>query len=197
MANFDDQEVALASVYARALLTLAKERKEEKDVGAELAELAKALDTSPLLPSFLTSPTVDLKRRALTLEKMFRGRATETFVDGLLVLNRNHRLGLIRAISAQYHTFLQESLGRLEAFVQSASPLTEQHLSRLRDEIKKRTGKDVDFVAKVDESLLGGMVLQVGDKKVDASVSRKLRKLSGALLERASREVLRAGEYVA
>jgi F-type H+-transporting ATPase subunit delta len=169
----------------------------ETDVGEELDQLAKALDTFPYLPGFLTSPTVDLKRRRDTIEKMFRGRASETFVDGLQVLNRNGRLGLIRAISNQYRVFHQEAQGRLEAVVQSASPLSPAHLTRLRDEIKRRTGKDVDFVAKVDANLIGGLILQVGDKKVDASLYRKLRKLSDALMERASREVLRAGEYVA
>jgi len=196
MASFDTKEVANATVYATALLTLAKERKEEKDVGEELQQLAQELDSHPYLSSFLTSPTVNLKRRQNILEKMFRGRASETFVDGLQILNRNGRLGLIRAISEQYRVLYQESLQRLEAIVQSAAPLTPKHLTRLRDEIKRRTGKDVDFVSKVNEQLIGGMILQIGDKKVDATLSRKLQKLTQALLQRSSREVLRAGEYV-
>jgi len=117
-------------------------------------------------------------------------------VDVLEKLNRNGRLGLIRAISEQYRVLYQESLQRLEAIVQSAAPLTPKHLTRLRDEIKRRTGKDVDFVSKVNEQLIGGMILQIGDKKVDATLSRKLQKLTQALLQRSSREVLRAGEYV-
>jgi len=196
MASFDDKEAALASVYATALLTLAKERKEEKEVGDELHQLSRALDADPRLPAFLTSPTVDLKRRRDSLEKMFRGKASETLVDGLQILNRNARLGLIRAVSESYRVLYQESLQRLEAMVRTAAPLSPKHMTRLRDEIKRRTGKDVDFVVKVDESLIGGMILQVGDKKVDASLSRKLRKLTDVLLQRASREVLRAGEYV-
>lgn len=197
MASFDDREFALATVYASSLLTLAQERKEEADVGEELEQLTDALGKFPYLPGFLTSPTVDLKRRSDILEKMFRGRASQTFVDALHVLNRNGRLGLIRAISARYKALHQESLGRLTAIVQSAVPLNPAHLTRLRDEFKRRTGKEVDFDIRVKPELLGGMILQVGDKKVDASLSRKLRKLSDALLERASREVLRAGEYVA
>lgn len=197
MASFDYREYALASVYAASLLTLAKERKEETDVGEELEQFVDALGKFPYLPSFLTSPTVDLKRRGDTLEKMFRGRASQTFVDALHVLNRNGRLGLIRAINARYKALFQESLGRLNAVVQSAVPLSSAHLTRLQAEFKRRTGKDVDFDIRVKPELLGGMILQVGDKKVDASLSRKLRNLSDALMERASREVLRAGEYVA
>ena len=197
MASFNDQEFAQASVYAAAFLALARERKEEKDVGEELDQLARALDAYPYLPGFLTSPTVDLKRRRDTLEKMFRGRASQTFVDGLLVLNRNGRLGLIRGISERYRVFLQEAQGRVEAIVRSAAALSPGHLTRLRDEIKRITGRDVEFVAKVDENLLGGLILQIGDKKFDASVSRKLRRLSEAMMERASREMLRTSEYVA
>lgn len=196
MANFDDKEVALASVYATALLTLAQERKEEADVGEELEQLTDALVKFPYLPGFLTSPTVDVKRRRDILEKMFRGRASQTFVDGLQILNRNDRLGLIRAISARYRAFYREAQGRLKAEIQTASPLSAEHQSRLRDAIKRRTGKDVEFELKVDPELIGGMVLQIGDKKVDASTSRKLRKLSEALMDRASREVLRSSEYV-
>ncbi|MBI1827549.1 MAG: ATP synthase F1 subunit delta [Planctomycetes bacterium] len=195
--SFDDREIALASVYAAALLTLAKERKEEKDVGEELEQMADALEKLPFFPSFLTSPTVNLKRRRDTLEKMFRGRASQTFVDALLVLNRNGRLGLLHAISEQYKTLYRESQNRVKAIVQSAAPLGEAHLTRLRDELKRRTGKDVEFESKVREDLLGGMILQVGDKKIDASISRKLEKMSEAILDRWSRELLRAAEYVA
>lgn len=195
--SFDNREIALATVYATALLALAKERSEEKDVGEELEQLSEALDTHPYFPSFLTSPTVDLERRRATLEKMFRGRASQTFVDGLMVLNRNGRLGLIRSISEQYKSLHRESLGRIKAIIRSAAPLNPAHLERLREGFKRRTGKEVEFDAKIIPDLLGGMILQVGDRKVDASLSRKLRKLYEALMERGSREVLRAGEYVA
>ncbi len=196
MANFDDQEVALASVYASALLTLAQQRKEEAGVGEELEQLANELGGHPLLQSFLTSPTVKLARRRDTLEKMFRGRASQTFVDALQVINRNGRMGLIQAINEQYKTFHREALGRLKAVVHTAEPLGAEHEGRLREAIKRRTGKDVEFEKIVDPTLIGGMVLQVGDKKVDASLSRKLQNLSDALMARASREVLRSVDYV-
>ena len=63
---------------------------------------------------------------------MFRGRASQTFVDGLQVLNRNNRLGLLRAISERYREFHREAQGHLKATVETASPLTQAHLSRLR-----------------------------------------------------------------
>jgi F-type H+-transporting ATPase subunit delta len=197
MASFDDQEVALAGVYASSLLSLAQERKEEADVEEELEQLCDALKTMPYLSNFLTSPTVKFNRRRDALEKMFRGRTSQTFLDGLQILNRNDRLGLIRAISERYKTFLRESLGRLKAVVQTAAPLSAEHEGRLREAIKRRTGKDVEFEKTVDPNLIGGMVLQVGDRKVDASLSRKLQNLSDALMERASREVLRSVDYVA
>jgi len=195
--SFDDREIALATVYAEALLTLAKERKEEKDVGEELEQIVEALEKYPYFPSFLTSPTVNTKRRHDTLEKMFRGRASNTLADALQVLNRNHRLGLLHAISEQYKTLHRESQNRVKAIVQSATPLSEAHLAQLRDEIKRRTGKDVEFEAKVNPDLLGGMILQVGDKKVDASISRKVQKLSEAISDRWPQEMLRAADYVA
>lgn len=199
MANFDDQEIALAGVYAAALLNLASERKEAGDVLEELAQVVAALDSKdhPYFDSFLTSPTVDSDRRRDTLEKMFRGRASETFVDGLHILNRKSRLGLLRAIHHEYESLYRTAQGHIEAVVRSAAPLSPEHVERVRERIQKRTGKQVDFVFEVDPSLIGGLVVQVGDRKVDASISRKLEKMAEALQERAAREVLRSSEYVA
>lgn len=196
MASFDDKEVALAGVYATALLTLARERKEETDVGEELDQVVDALEKTPYFLSFLTSPTVDLKRRSALLEKMFRSRTSKTFADGLQILNRNGRLGLLKAIAEQFKTLHRESLGRVKALIQSAAPLSPEHEKRLRDGIKKRSGKDVEFVIKIDPELIGGMVLQIGDRKVDATAARRLRNLADALQNRAAQEVLRSGEYV-
>ena len=87
--------------------------------------------------------------------------------------------------------------GGIEVQVQTATALSESARERLRAVFAKKTGRKPRIVETVDASLVGGLVVRIGDEKLDATVARKLAVLSEALLERASREIHRGGEYVA
>lgn len=196
MSRFDDQELSLAKVYALSFLALAKERGELERIGEELREFGSWLEVDPGVAHFLSSPMVDEDRRRDLLEKALRGRASDTFVDALQVMNRNGRLSLVEAVAQAYHTLYEEHLGRVEAFVRTAAAISPAHQTRLRDVIARRTGKEVDLVIDLDESLIGGLVVRINDEKLDASVARKLAGMADNLTKRAAREVLQASVYV-
>jgi len=196
MPNFDDQDLSLAKVYASSMMALAKERGEEDPLGEELAALAAMLDSDPTIVEYLSSPTVNEDRRRELLEKMFRGRASDLLVDSLQVLNRNGRLGLVAAVEHAYHAMFEEWRGRVEVSVRAAAPLSPPQQARLREVIKKKTGKEADLMLELDTGLIGGLVVQIGDQKLDASVRRKLETIAMALSERASRELQQVGRYV-
>lgn len=196
MAKFDDHEMALARIYATATLALAVEQDQAETLREELADLADYLSRTPDFAGYLSSPTVDKESRRAAIEKLFRGHYSDVFVDTLQILNRNGRLFLLEAVSECFRHADEERCNRTEVLVRSAAALSETARAKLRELFAKRTGRDVELVESIDESLLGGVVVQLGDEKLDMSVSRQLTVLGKRLLDRASRELHAGRDYV-
>lgn len=195
MAATDDRTTAVARVYADAMLALAEEGGQADELGEELAALADVYRRDPDFERFVASPLVDAEERQASLERMLRGRASDLLVDSLQVMNRKGRLGLLPAVAQTYRHTLHRRRGRIEVQVASAVDLSEAHREQLRQAIRRRTGHEPVLEVTVDPSLLGGLVVRIGDQKIDASVATQLENLSRTLLTRASREV-GSGAYV-
>ena len=192
MAGVSVQELSIARVYGRSMLKLAEERGEGDSLLEELKELVEHLDRDPEFERFLESPLVDDEDRAPFLERVFRGKASDLLVDSLQVVNRKGRLGLLRAIAETYRTEHRDLRGMVDTYVRTVVPLTPALRERVRAAIARHTGKTPVLIEKIDPSLIAGIVVQVGDEKIDESLSRRLRELSAILDNRATQEILRS-----
>lgn len=192
MASVSGQELSIARVYSRSMLQLAEERGEGDSLLEELKELVDYLDRSPELESFLKSPLVEDEDRAGFLERVLRGKASDLLVDSLQVVNRKGRLGLLRAIAETYRMEHRDLRGMVDTYVRTVVPLTPALRERVRAAIARHTGKTPVLIEKIDPSLIAGIVVQVGDEKIDESLSRRLRELAAILDNRATQEILRA-----
>ncbi len=189
MAGFDDKELALACVYSDAMLGLAEAAGLGDALRDELIDLAEYIAKSPEFATFFSSPMLDVKARQETLERLFRGQYSDLFVDSLQVLNRKERLGLLPAVAETYRLAHEDLRGRVEVYTRTAAPLTDEHRARLREVIAEHTGRVVDLVETVDDDLLGGLIVQIGDEKCDITLSTQLARLGKRLMDRASEEI--------
>lgn len=197
MPKISDKEIALANVYADAVLTLAESQGAADSLLEELRDLAGLLDKDAELDTFFSSPMIDAAVRARSIEKIFRGRGSDLFVDTIQVLNRKGRLGMFRAITEAYRNAHETLRGRVEVHVTTAVPLSETLRASLVNAARAHTGKEPTLIEKVDQSLIGGLVVRVGDTKLDMSVATRIDKLARMLSERASQEVHGERSYVA
>ena len=195
-ATIDERQLAVARVYAQALLGLAKSSGEVDQIRVELVQLGELMDEAPELEEYLKSPLVKEESRREAVESLFRGRLSDLLVDTLQVMNRKGRLELIHALVEAYRQEYEELMGQVDVRVTTAIPLTDAVRQRLRMTTSKLTGKDAQLVEKVDPSILGGMILQIGDGKMDTSIARKIRKLADEMVERASRELHGGSQHV-
>ena len=196
MAAGSDKDFAIAKVYAGAMLQLAEARKESDRLLEELAGLSDHMEKDRDFEAFLTSPMVDTKKREKSLEKVFRGKLSDLCVDSLQIINRKERLALFGQIVEAFRLALEDIRGIVEVQVRTAHELSAELKSQGERFAAKLTGKKVVLVPRVDDSLIGGLVVQVGDKKYDMSVATQLRVLGEALHERSSREIHRGAIYV-
>ncbi|MEM7582379.1 MAG: ATP synthase F1 subunit delta [Acidobacteriota bacterium] len=192
MSKVDDKQIAVARVYSRAMYDLAKSRGVAEQLLDELQEIANLIARDEAFAAFVASPMVDAEERAASLEKLFRGKASDLLVDSLQVIHRKERLALLPAISEAFRLEHQEQLGRVDVRIRTAVALTDRLRDDLRRAITQRYGKEPALHEEVDSSLIGGMVLQVDDEKVDSSVVRQIAKMRHTLHERAATEIHRS-----
>lgn len=186
----------MARIYARSAFSLAEEQDATQSLQDELEELVKQLDREPALERFLSSPLVETGERQQTLDRLFKGKMSEVLLDTLQVMNKKGRSGLVRALEVAYRQEFEDRTGRVTVNVRTAVALTEELRQKLVDATSRFTGREASLIEAVDESLIGGMILRVGDQKVDSSVAKELRQLETQFLERASRESQNDAAYI-
>jgi F-type H+-transporting ATPase subunit delta len=189
LVRLDEQELAVAGVYARALLGLAVERDEANEVEAELAELARLVAASPEIEAYLSSPLVDDEDRVAVLDRALRGRVGELVVNTLQVMNRKGRLGLLSALAEAYRLENEQRRGEVDVEVTTAVELSDELRRRIAVAASRFAGRTARLVETVDPKLLGGLVLKIGDRKIDGSLARQLHDARQGLFERASQEL--------
>jgi F-type H+-transporting ATPase subunit delta len=183
-------ERRVARVYAEALLDVAQERNQADEIGQELQSIVgEVFGQAPDVESVLSSPVVRRSAKVALLDRAFQGNVSELLFNFLNVLNGKDRLVLVRHVAAAYRDLLDERAKRLRVMVKSAIALTDEQTDSLRQAIGKATGLEPVLVTKVDADLLGGMIVQVGDKVFDSSVRTRIEAIRNQLLARSSYEV--------
>lgn len=189
MARVDEKQVAVARVYGRAMLDRAQAEGAAESLLDELESLAGLLRSNDAFREFITSPLVDQREREQSLEKILRGRSSDLLVDSMQVLNRHGRLALLETIVEVYRLNFQELHGVVDVHVTSAVPLSDDLEKQLVEAASRLTGKKPRINAAVDAGLLGGLVVRVGDQKIDTSILAGLHKMRQALEDRSAREI--------
>jgi len=179
----------VAGVYARALLALAMDRHEADQIEGELAELAGLVSANPELEGYLSSPLVDEEGRAAALEKALRERASDLVVNTLQVMNGKGRLGLLGALAEAYRLANEHRRGEVDVEVTTAVELSDELRRRIAISASRYAGRTARLIEKVDPELLGGLVLKIGDRKIDSSLARQIHDAREGLFERASQEL--------
>ena len=188
---FDEKQVAAARVYSRAMLDLAEAEGQGEALLDELRQLTELIAEREDFHRFMVSPLVDVSEREKFLEKNLRGRASDLLVNALQVINQHGRLPLLETIAETYRAEIQERHGRVDVRVTTAVPLGDEVRRQLTGAIEKMTQRTASLEESVDPALIGGLVVRIGDRKIDTSVATELRKLRRTLGERAAQEILK------
>lgn len=174
----------VAERYATALFELAQEAGELDAVAADAARfdalVAESADLRRLVRSPVFTPDDQLKAMSAVLDRAGIGGLVANFVK---LAARNRRLFAVPDMFRGYRALLAAHRGEATADVVSAEPLSPAQLADLRAALAEVTGKDVRVDAKVDPSLIGGLVVKVGSRMIDTSLKTKLNALKIALKE--------------
>jgi F-type H+-transporting ATPase subunit delta len=168
-------------MYARALFEAAEEANRVDAVSDDLASLAGALGESPELAQFLANPQVDPGAKADVLERVAEG-ADELLRNFLRLLAEKGRGGELEEIQEEFASFVDRARGRVAVELTTAYELSDEEAAAIVDKIEQASGRSVEATRKVDPALIGGMILQAGSLRVDASVRGRLNGLRRELV---------------
>ena len=166
----------IAQVYARSLFEVARDRGRLNEVREQLGQFSEALDQNRELQVFFFSPYFSTEEKVDGLRRMVDG-ADELVLNTLALLIENHRMPAIHRIRRAYDSLWREENKLLPVQITSAVALDESVVRRVSEEIGRQTGREVELTTRVDESVLGGLVLQVGNQILDASIRSRLERL--------------------
>jgi F-type H+-transporting ATPase subunit delta len=168
----------LANRYATALFELASERKALEQVEGDLASLDRAIGETADLARLISSPIVSREEQARAMGALADQLGLSDIVKNFLgVLAERRRLGALPAMIAEFNRRLAAHRGEETAEVTSAVPLDESQLASVKDAVAAYAGRPVQLSASVDPGLLGGLVVRIGSRMIDASLKTKLQHL--------------------
>ncbi len=173
-----------ANEYGTALYKLAAEENLGKVIFEDLNGVCRAFEGSPELIRLLSNPRLASDERAQTVESIFGGRANRYLVNMLKILAEKRMCHILPKCRQTYERLYCEANGILAVTATSAVELSEAQKSRLIAKLSEKTGRQIMLNCRVDKSCLGGVRLEYGGKRFDASVKSKLDAMKKSLMSR-------------
>ena len=174
----------IASRYATAVFSLAKEDKKLKPLEADVDALDGALIGSADLRTLVSSPVYSRAEMGQAISAVAKKMKLQPImVNTLALMASKRRLFVLPSLLAVLRTRIAEEKGEVTAEVASAKALTKTQAASLAKTLKAQLGLDVKIKATVDESLIGGLVVKVGSKMIDTSIRSKLNALQNKMKE--------------
>jgi len=173
-----------ARVYAEALFDVARDRGKLDAIRDELAQLVDAVDGNRELQVFFFSPYFSSAEKVAGLKRAVLGADAE-LLNFLELVIEKQRMPEIFRIRRHFEELWKRENRRIDVTVTSAVELDPAVVGKVGEEIERQTGQKVDLASHVDGEILGGIVLQVGNKILDASIRARLEKLRKSVAQAA------------
>ena len=162
--------------YAKAILSVATDNQTSEKIQLEMDEIAHTIASNAALNEALKSPVVKLSEKAAVLDKVFNSFGHE-LKSLFQTLAQNKRIDLLEEISLQYKQLYDQLNNKEVATVTTAVPMTSAMEAKVIAKLKTLSSKKISLKKTVDETILGGFILRVGDQQYNASVSNQLNEL--------------------
>ncbi len=174
----------LARRYASAVFMLAQEQDVIDRVGADLAMLRDSIELDETTREFFLSPVVDRSAKERTFVTAFEGKMHDVALHAVLLLVRKRREALLREIVLQYRHLQLASRGTEPLVVTSAMQLSDAQVASMVGRLEDVFKKKFEVTQHIDPSLIGGVRVTIGDRRIDASIAGRLEELSRTLFAR-------------
>lgn len=186
----DPADLSVGELYAQALLELLPEDSAAEEIAAELEGIMKIWQEVPDAQILLTGALLNEKERSNLIHRVFSGRVSEKVEALLAALDRHGRISRLRSVVLCFRKLLNKRQGKIEVTLTTAMPLDAAHYAAIESELTSSLGAKPLLQAQVDEKLLGGAVVRIGDRVMDASILSQLQRIRQLIAARRGRVAL-------
>lgn len=174
--------IQLARKYGMAIFEIAQEENKLDAYGQELSEVSQAIFAQAELKDFLTNPQIQPQDKKTVLLKLLQAEISPLMMKFLLLLVDKRRMGLLEAINDCYQELSNKAQGIIVADVTTAYDLKAELMTRLTSKLEAVTDKKVKLRTHSDAGIIGGIVVKIGDTRIDGSVTGRLQALKAELM---------------
>ena len=171
----------IAGRYAEALFQVGEETNSTTKLYEELNAVVEVLKSNKDLYSILKSPLVSKGERKEIVEKVFKNNLSSSLNNFLKIIIDKDRVSAIEAVEKSYKALLNEKNNIIEGIAITAVPMNEDELKQLEANLSSKYNKNVTLENKVDESILGGVLVRLGNEEIDGTVKNRLAKMKDQL----------------
>jgi len=172
----------IASKYAEAVLELAINLKQEEKVLDEIKLISEVIASDREMTIIINHPSIDTKEKKAFLSSLFNGKISDLSANLIGLLADKRRLDLIPFIEHGYRELLNKRKNIVSATLSCSERLPDSSVANIRAQLAEHLGKTLELDVQVDSSLIGGVVLKMGDQVIDGSLKGQLKALEKALL---------------
>lgn len=180
---FDESQIQVARVYSDALIQVAVKKGQLVDAVDEVAGISQLFMTHPAYLTHLTETTKSPEEADAILVNAFSGNVSEVVLNLLRILNQKDRLNTIHCLAERLKIDSDGLLGRCRVHVTVARELDPDSKSKLEQNLQERLGLIPIIEYSIDASLIGGLVIRIGDLQFDSSIRCRLEQFRKNLLE--------------
>lgn len=173
--------ITAARPYARAVFASASESN-SVDAWSDVLNFCAALSQDAKMQMMLANPSLNLHEAAALFIEVSGDQLNDHAKNFIKILAENDRLVLLPEINQLFQDYRSQSDGAIEAELIAAMDVGEAQLSAIQAALSERLGKKVTLTSRIDESLIGGAIIQAGDTVIDGSVRGQLEKLATTLV---------------
>ncbi|KAF1821112.1 OSCP-domain-containing protein [Dissoconium aciculare CBS 342.82] len=175
--------------YASALYTAAAKTSSLDSVSKAMEALAQTFKSDKKLQAILSAPTLSVEDKKQIVAEIQKSTGVQdksnTVQNFLATLAENNRLSVLEGVTTKFAELISASRGEVELIITSAAPLEAKVIKQLENAVGKSQyvgqGKKLKVVSKVNPEIRGGLVVEIGDRTIDLSVSSKLAKMNKLL----------------
>lgn len=184
MAKSASNSANIAGRYAQAVFDVAKEEGGIDALSDGINVLATALDASDDLRGVITSPIISREDQTRAIAELAKRLGLPVaLANTLSLMGQNRRLFTLPQLIIRLRAMIADSRGEMTADVVSAQALSKEQSERLQASLAEKSGKTVKLNARVDETLIGGMIVKLGSQMIDSSIKSRLGALQNAMKE--------------
>lgn len=180
--NFDNKLILQAKRYADAILEVAKSKSEMDRTYEDLKTVSSVYDSSEDLRNFLVHPVIPIKEKKDTIKTIFEGKVTDDVLHFLYILLDKNKLSLLDTILYCYEDAMDEAKNILKVDVVSAVDVDSDQKEALRMKLQNKLQKEIKLHFEINPEIIAGLILKIGDKTIDGSMSNKLDNLQRQLV---------------